>query len=108
MEETSDGAYQHNEDGCFSRGPNSDDPNFYTNFNENIAKLKIPNLILADDWNLVLDPSITYCNYKRTKTPKRRWKKFSPTTVWWTFGENSTRSYNGLLGDEQTLFNKAG
>ena len=32
-------------------GPNRDDPNFYTKLNENIAKLKIPNLILAGDWN---------------------------------------------------------
>ena len=35
----------------FIYGPNRDDPNFYTNLNENIAKLKIPNLILAGDWN---------------------------------------------------------
>ena len=32
-------------------GPNRDNPNFYTKLNENIAKLKIPNLILAGDWN---------------------------------------------------------
>ena len=74
MEETSDGAYQHNEDGCFSRGPNRDDPNFCTNFNENIAKLKIPNLILGGDWNLVLDPTIDYCNYKRTNNVKAQEK----------------------------------
>ena len=32
-------------------GPDRDDPNVYTNFNENITKLKISNLILAGDWN---------------------------------------------------------
>lgn len=55
-------------------GPNRDDPNFYTNLNENIAKLKIPNLILAGDWNLVLDPTIDYCNYKRTNNVKAQEK----------------------------------
>ena len=55
-------------------GPNRDDPNFYTNLNENIAKLKIPNLILAGDWNLVLNPTIDYCNYKRTNNVKAQEK----------------------------------
>ena len=55
-------------------GPNRDDPNFYTNLNENIAKLKIPSLILAGDWNLVLDPTIDYCNYKRTNNVKAQEK----------------------------------
>ena len=55
-------------------GPNRDDPNFYIKLNENIAKLKIPNLILAADWNLVLDPTIDYCNYKRTNNVKAQEK----------------------------------
>ena len=54
--------------------PNRDDPNFYIKLNENIAKLKIPNLILAGDWNLVLDPTIDYCNYKRTSNVKAQEK----------------------------------
>ena len=54
--------------------PNRDDPKLYTNLNENIAKLKIPNLILAGDWNLVLDPTIDYCNYKRTNNVKAQEK----------------------------------
>ena len=41
---------------------------------KNIAKLKIPNLILAGDWNLVLDPTIDYCNYKRTNNVKAQEK----------------------------------
>ena len=55
-------------------GPNRDDPNFYIKLNKNIAKLKIPNLILAGDWNLVLDPTIDYCNYKRTNNVKAQEK----------------------------------
>ena len=55
-------------------GPNRDDPNLYTNLNKNIAKLKIPNLILAGDWKLVLDPTIDYCNYKRTNNVKAQEK----------------------------------
>ena len=51
-------------------GPNRDDPYFYTNLKKIIAKLKIPKLILAGDWNLVLDPTLDYCNYKRTNNVK--------------------------------------
>ena len=61
-----------------------DDPNFYINRNENIAKRKIPNLILAGDWNLVLDLTIDYYNYKRTnnvKSPKEGGRNCVRTTV---------------------------
>ena len=51
-------------------GPNRDDPNFFANLNEKIAKLGIPNLVLAGDWNLVLDPTLDYCNYKRQNNVK--------------------------------------
>ena len=55
-------------------GPNRDDPYFYTNLKKIIAKLKIPKLILAGDWNLVLDPTIDYCSYKRTNNVKAQEK----------------------------------
>ena len=48
-------------------GPNRDDPNFYILQN-------LTNLILAADWNLVLDPTIDYCNYKRTNNVKAQEK----------------------------------
>ena len=51
-------------------GPNRHDPNFYANLNEKIAKLRILNLVLAGDWNLVLDPTLDYCNYKRQNNVK--------------------------------------
>ena len=41
-------------------GPNRDDPNFYIKLNEN--------------WNLDLDPTIDYCNYKRTNNVKAQEK----------------------------------
>ena len=91
----------------FIYGPNRDDPNFYTKLNENIAKLKIPNLILAGDWNLVLDPTVDYCNYKHTNNVKAQEKveeiiaDHCLVDIW--------RELNPQLhGDEQTPFNKAG
>ena len=39
--------------------------------------------------------------------PERRGDKLSPTTVWWTFGENSTRNYmemNKPLSTKQARF----
>ena len=47
-------------------GPNRDDPHFYVTLNNKINQLKIPNLIIAGDWNLVLDPVKDYDNYKKT------------------------------------------
>ena len=43
-------------------GPNKDEPDFYKNLKEKIKNLE--NLIIAGDFNLVLDPSKDYYNYK--------------------------------------------
>ena len=86
--------------------PNRDDPNCYINRNENIAKFKLPNLILAGDWNLVLDLKIDYYNYKRTNNVKAQKKEeeivadHCPTDI--------RRDHNSLHGDERTLFKKTG
>ena len=51
-------------------GPNRDEPEFYINLNEQIKAKNIPNLICAGDWNLVLDPSKDYYNYKHVNNPR--------------------------------------
>ena len=76
-------------------GQHRDDPNFYTNLNENLAKFKIPNLIIAGEWNFVLDPTIDYCNYKRTNNVKAHEKVENILS-----GQKSTSKYNGLHEDE--------
>ena len=86
--------------------PNRDDPNFYINLNENIAKLKIPNLILAGDWNLVLDLTIDYYNYKRTNNVKAQKKEEEIVADHCL--TDIRREHNGIHGDERTLFKKAG
>ena len=55
-------------------GPNSDDPQFYISLKEKIQKLNNANIIFGGDWNLVLDPSIDYCNYKHNNNPKAQEK----------------------------------
>ena len=84
--------------------PNRDDPNFYINLSENIAKLKIPNLILVGDWNLVL--TIDYYNYKRTNNVKAQKKEEEIVADHCL--TDIRREHNGIHGDEQTLFKKAG
>ena len=51
-------------------GPNRDDPQFFANICRKISQLKVPNVILAGDWNLVLNPTLDYCNYKHINNPK--------------------------------------
>ena len=46
-----------------------------------IAKLGILNLVLAGDWNLVLDPTLDYCNYKRQNNVKAPEKKMEEITT---------------------------
>ena len=64
-------------------GPNRDDPNFYILQN-------LTNLILAADWNLVLDPTIDYCNYKRTNNVKAQEKVEEIDANERYFGRNKT------------------
>ena len=53
-------------------GPNRDDPQFYLELNERLKQLNIPNIIAAGDWNLVLDPTLDYFNYKRIHNNRAR------------------------------------
>ena len=108
-----DGSYQYEENRYFGSKhlwtKYRDDPNCYANLNEKIAKLGILNLVLAGDWNLVLDPTLDYCNYKRqnnVKAPEKKWKKLLQIAVWLISGGNSIRKYNASHGDERSGFNK--
>ena len=51
-------------------GPNRDDPEFYSNLTQKIKNFDIRNVIIAGDFNLVLDPTRDYCNYKNINNPK--------------------------------------
>ena len=86
--------------------PNRDDPYFYINRNENITKRKIRNLILAGDWNLVLDLTIDYQNYKRTNNVRAQKKEEEIVADHCL--TDIRREHNGIHGDERTLFKKAG
>lgn len=53
-------------------GPNRDDPEFYTNVKQKINEFKAENVIVAGDFNLVLEPGKDYCNYKHANNPKAK------------------------------------
>ena len=74
-------------------GPNRDDPDFYNNLKKKIENLNIDHIIMAGDFNLVLDPNKDYNNYKHTHNTKSRqvvekiidnlnlndiWREFNP------------------------------
>lgn len=51
-------------------GPNRDNPAFYNSLKECISEIECPNIILAGDWNLVLDPTRDYQNYRHNNNPR--------------------------------------
>ena len=50
-------------------GPNRDNPNFYNNLSDVIRKFNTADIIIGGDYNLVLDPSRDYDNYKHVNNP---------------------------------------
>ena len=75
-------------------GPNYwDEPVFYNKMKTKRVNLGAPNIIKASDFNLVLDPSGYYYNYKHVNNPSARqtledliqdmelcdiWREFNP------------------------------
>lgn len=55
-------------------GPNRDNPEFYERLNTIIKNFSCANIILTGDWNLVLDPSKDYENYKTVNNLKAQEK----------------------------------
>ncbi|WP_419593383.1 reverse transcriptase domain-containing protein, partial [Thiolapillus sp.] len=54
--------------------PNNDDPAFYDRVRGAIKSIRNQELIVAGDWNLVLNPELDSQNYKHTNNPKCREK----------------------------------
>ena len=46
-------------------GPNRDETEFYAELEERINDVGLENIITGGDWNLVLDYTLDYYNYKR-------------------------------------------
>ncbi len=53
-------------------GPNNDSPDFYKELKSDIEKLNNEYIILAGDFNLVLDPTIDTLNYVNVNNPNSR------------------------------------
>ena len=51
-------------------GPNSDSPNFYKELTQKLQEYENPNIVCCADWNLVLDPTVDYSNYKHVNNPE--------------------------------------
>ena len=53
-------------------GPNKDDPEFYNILTDKLKEIQYDNVIIGGDFNLVLDPSRDYHNYKNINNPRAR------------------------------------
>ena len=51
-------------------GPNRDSPEFYSTIQSKIQQFQHPKLIIAGDWNLVLNPYLDYYNYRHINNKK--------------------------------------
>lgn len=51
-------------------GPNRDDPSFYLELEERVKEFKFDYLIMGGDWNLVMNFSLDYDNYKHCNNSK--------------------------------------
>jgi exonuclease III len=51
-------------------GPNKDNPDFYEHIQNLLQDMDKTHIIMAGDWNLVLDPTKDYNNYKHINNPK--------------------------------------
>ena len=62
-------------------GPNEDKPEFYTNLENIISSFEsLDNIIIAGDWNLVMDYDLDYCNYRRRNNVHAREKVIDVAT----------------------------
>ena len=62
-------------------GPNRDNPEFYSKIQKQILEEGYSNIIWGGDWNLVLDPTKDYDNYKHVNNPKSKEKVNEITTI---------------------------
>ena len=53
-------------------GPNKDNPSFFEEIKNKITEFSTTNIIIGGDWNLVLNPSKDYYNYKHINNVKAR------------------------------------
>ena len=51
-------------------GPNRDNPPFFKDIKKRIEELNTPYVIIGGDWNLVLNPSLDYHNYRTVNNEK--------------------------------------
>jgi len=51
-------------------GPNKDEPQFYISLEKKLKEFTCDNIIICGDWNLVMNFSLDYCNYKRNNNVK--------------------------------------
>ena len=51
-------------------GPNRDSPEFYVELQQRITQSGMTDVIIAGDWNLVMNPALDYDNYKHINNKK--------------------------------------
>ena len=85
-------------------GPNEDDPNFYTNLSHTIRSYDTDHVIMAGDFNFVINPSIDSYNYAREYNPNAKrvflnlvdeeelvdaWRELNPEKSEYTWARNN-------------------
>ena len=87
-------------------GPNKDEPEFFDKLKEKISENDVDHVILAGDFNLVLNPAIDYENYKHINNIKSKevvekmidnldlndiWRDLNPESPRYTWRRNNPR-----------------
>lgn len=81
-------------------GPNRDNPDFYSHVQNELEQLQYDGLIMGGDWNLVLNPTLDYQNYRHNNNTKAQekviemagelelvdiWREINPETLRYTW-----------------------
>ena len=71
-------------------GPNRDYPEFHAELEERINDVGFENIIIGGDWNLVLDYTLDYYNYKHHNNIKAQEQvdNLMINLTFWIFGGN--------------------
>ena len=84
-------------------GPNRDNPDFYEYIKQKINTLNLTNIIWGGDWNLVINPTLDYHNYRNINNQKAQekvieimnelklvdiWREINPELLQYTWRRN--------------------
>lgn len=78
--------------------PNNDSPAVYKELKEQLHNRQKAYIIMTVDWNLLLRPSLDYCNYKRIYNPYSR--KLEKNLMQFICGERCSQGLKAYLAEK--------